>query len=169
MTKRTNYWARSTLAEIAQKVSYDPDTGLFTRKVSAPGGYPAGSVAGSVDSAGYVVICVNNRRVRAHQLAWLFMTGEWSAQWIDHKNGIRSDNRIENLRLVTPSANRINQHVARSDSATGLQGVHLRNGRYRAVIKVDGHKRFFGTFSTAAEAHLVAMEAKRLHHPDFRG
>lgn len=118
---------------------------------------------------GYIQISIDGRRYYAHRLAWLFVTGEWPQQIIDHKNGDRTDNRFENLRLSTPSANRINQHVARSDSQTGLQGVRVRDGRYRAVIRVDGQKRYFGTYSTPLAAHEAAINAKRVHHPDFQG
>lgn len=154
-----------TRERLAQLFSYDPETGDFTRlpgHVYRPKG---GDIAGCVKS-GYLVIRVDGVLYRAHRLAWLYMTGKWPENEIDHINGIKSDNRWKNLRDVTISENRQNQVRARRNSKTGLLGVHFvpSRNKFKAEICIDGSNRNLGYFDTAADAHAAYLKAKRANH-----
>lgn len=81
---------------------YDPETGIFVWLVTRQRS-PAGKEAGGYDEKGYRRICVNGTKVRAHRLAWLYMTGEWPEDQLDHINGLKDDNRFVNLREATNS------------------------------------------------------------------
>jgi len=83
-------------------LTYDPDTGIFTA-VKTRGRHRAGKRAGSKGGEGYIIIKINRRNYRAHQLAWVWMFGEWPRMDIGHINRDRSDNRIANLRLAITS------------------------------------------------------------------
>lgn len=98
-------------------LDYNPLTGQFTWRVRAAHRIHVGDIAGVIcKSTGYRVIGINGVRHSAHRLAWLHVHGEWPAQNIDHINGDRSDNRIENLRDVSQQTNTLNRKRVRSDA-----------------------------------------------------
>lgn len=157
-----------TAVRLRQLLDYDPGTGAFTWRVltgKARPGEPAGYLAGD-DRLKRVHIGIAGRRYKAHRLAWLYVHGEWPAGEIDHRNGDPSDNRIDNLRVVTRQVNAQNMRRPRGQTASGLLGAHWdrRRNNYRAHIKVDGQVRYLGAFPTAKEAHEVYVEAKRRLH-----
>jgi hypothetical protein len=93
-------------------IEYSPETGEFVWKVSPGKNTPIGSVAGSITSKGYRVIKILGRRLPAARLAWLYVHGEWPPELMDHRNGVRDDDRIANLRPCTNSENGQNRKEA---------------------------------------------------------
>jgi hypothetical protein len=91
-------------------------------------------------------------------------TGEWPANHVDHKNGVRNDNRWCNLRDVTRSVNSQNQRHAPAGSKTGLFGVQVDRNKFRARIIVTGTRHGLGSFESAEEAHQAYIDAKRSLH-----
>lgn len=109
----------------------------------------AGREAGSPTALGYCQIGFPGRRmVRAHRVAWLLHYGRQPVGEIDHINGDRSDNRIENLRDVPRSENGLN--VARSrTSGAPASGVEPRpGGKWMARVKRHGRYVFRKNFDT---------------------
>ncbi len=104
----------------------------------------------------------------AHRLAWLYVHGEWPDCEVDHVNGNRSDNRISNLRLATPTQNRMNG-ARRRDNATGFRGVHFepRRKKYVAQLKIGTQRKYLGQFDTAEAAHAAYLEAAKEFYGDF--
>jgi len=143
---------------------YDPTTGAFVWRI-ARGQAKVGFIAGCKLSDGYWCITLHGKQRMAHRLAWLHFHGAWPVGQIDHINGIRSDNRIKNLRDVTPGINRQNMRRARSNNSTGLLGVSFDRGRFRALIQVAGVQKHLGCFDTAELAHAAYVYAKRTYHP----
>lgn len=97
---------------------------------------------------------------------WSMFRGKLVGQ-IDHINGVRSDDRIENLRDVPISGNQQNKRAAQANSHTGLLGVSSRGGRYMARIKVSGRHVYLGTYDTAQLASDAYLAAKKEMHPWF--
>jgi hypothetical protein len=155
-----------TAQRLRDLLDYEPNTGIFTRRVWRGGTSRAGSVAGaSHGKTGYLQISVDGRLYFAHRLAWLHYYGEHPKKHIDHINGDKSDNRISNLRDVSRSVNLQNVRRARVDNlATGLLGVIRSRDKFSAHIFVDGKSKHLGVYSTAPEAHAAYLIAKRAMH-----
>jgi hypothetical protein len=145
-----------TQERLKELLHYNPDTGVFTRRVSVARGGKAGDTVGTVQKKGYVVIKIDGKVYYAHRLAWLYMTGEWPANEIDHKNLDKSFNAWGNLREATSSQNAANRL---GWSATGFKGVAKSGSGYRAEIQVNGKRRNLGSFRTPEEAHAAYVEA----------
>ena len=152
-----------------ERLSYCQETGLFRWLDDRFGHCEPGQIAGSRDSLGYVILNVQRRRLKAHRLAWRVVAGAWPSGVIDHINGDPSDNRICNLRDVTPVDNRQNQRRARSDSTTGVQGVHPRGRGFVVYLTANGRRRRVGSFPTTELAHAAYLQAKRQLHAAFPG
>src|SRR6185436_5681032 len=135
-------------------IYYDSQTGLFTslinrRKVKA------GELMIGYPYRGYIKVKIFNKFIPAHRLAWIYMNGEIpKGMQIDHKDGDRSNNRIENLRLATASENRQNLKAASKSNKSGFLGVYFckEQQKYRAEIVVNGKKIRLGRYKTAEEA-----------------
>jgi HNH endonuclease/AP2 domain len=149
-------------------INYNPDTGIFTR-IKTTRNVKSGDVAGHLTIHGYIAICVGGRKYSAHRLAWLYMTGEWPKDQIDHINCVRNDNRFVNLREATNSANQQNIKNPRSDNKSGLLGAFFdpKSNKYTSRIKINKKRFYIGTFNTANEAHQAYLNAKSEHHPFF--
>jgi HNH endonuclease len=110
--------------------SYNPETGLFTRRAAVGGGrYPAGVVAGSKTNNGYIVVRIDGCLYFAHRLAWYFVYGTWPEE-IDHLNHKSDDNRIANLRPASHTLNILNSKL-QVGSRSGITGVYNDGPRYR--------------------------------------
>lgn len=157
---------RISYEKLRELLHYDPHSGQFTRLVSRSGnGAQRGDIAGCVSKAhGYRQIKVGGGGYRASNLAWLYMTGEWPSEKVDHRNTIRSDDRWDNLRLAPGNINEHNHRRAHSQSKTGLLGVSPCGSRFRAQIMYDKKIHHLGLFATPEEAHEAYLKAKRENH-----
>lgn len=148
-------------------LDYDRDAGLFTRLESYKT-VRKGDIAGGVNKRGYVCIRVKSKKYLAHRLAWLYEYGVLPNTSIDHINGITTDNRIANLRLVSYSGNNENRRRARKDSSSKLLGISIkRQGnkiKWQARIQVNNIRTYLGIFDTEEEAYAIYLNAKRKYH-----
>lgn len=140
-----------TAEEVRAAVAYNPETGTFTRVVRG-----IARQTGS-KSCGHVVVWVSGRLYKAHRLAWLYMTGEWPPEEIDHINQNGQDNRWCNLRLASRAENTMNRHYRRKQDLP--RGVTFDANKYRATIRIDGKHRHLGRFNTPEEAHAAYLSA----------
>lgn len=152
------------LKRLKSMFSYDKDSGEFTRIVSV-GGMRAGSKAGTVYKNGYVRISVDGKVYAAHRLAWLYVNGEFPVCGIDHINGVKTDNRMANLRVAGQQENMQNVRKAKSHSKSGLLGVYKSRNKWAAQITVNKVKRFLGVYETPEAAHCAYMAEKEMFHP----
>jgi hypothetical protein len=150
------------LDDFQDLLEYDRNTGVF-RWLKGRGSVKAGQPAGSKQTRGYIQIKVNKKFYLAHRLAWLFETGQWPKDEIDHINGVHADNRIENLREATRCQNMANVGVTRQN-VSGLKGAywHKPTGKWHSRISVSGKRKHLGYFKSkesAAEAYKKAAKA----------
>jgi hypothetical protein len=128
-----------------------------------------GDAAGTVDkSNGYYKIQINKKMYRLHRLVWIYHNGDIPDEIsVDHIDGNKANNRIENLRLATHTENMQNSKI-RSDNTSGIKGVRiLKNGKLVAEIKVNGKRLWLGTFNTLEEAEAVVIAARNNLHGEF--
>lgn len=142
-----------TQKELKRLVSYDPLTGLFTRIVNSGGRCKAGDIAGCI-SNGYIRISISYKRILAHKLAWLYMEGYFPEHQIDHKNGIRNDNRWSNLRHVTRICNMQNMKMYDTNKS-GFPGVSKHMNKWRSGVKINKKRVFLGLYDSPLEAALA--------------
>jgi len=149
-------------AEEARRL-FRVDQGVLINRVTR-GSSVAGSVAGCLNSWGYLQVCTKGKTYKAHRLVWLIEKGVWPDE-LDHINGLRTDNRIENLREVTRKENLRNQKT-RCTNSSGVMGVGKEGGRWRARIRIDGrsiHLGYFERLEDAAKARKDADEKYGYH------
>ncbi len=145
-----------TAQEAAHVLSYDPNTGLFTKN---------GRLCGTPNGNGYLRISINRRLFYAHRLAWLLMTGEWPENQIDHINRNRCDNRFSNLRKCDHSQNGQNASLSRRNSS-GYTGVSWASdaNKWRATIVINRKRIHLCYANTAKEASDAYQAAKSTMH-----
>ncbi len=167
MTK-THYKQRVTSERLRELLSYNPDTGMFVWLVNRRC-VRAGSVAGAVNSHGYIAIMVDGMLYTAHRLAFLWMHGVFPDRELDHINRDRADNRHANLRLATSAQNKANTGIRR-DNSSGFRGVSYCKVRkkYLAQIAHNGKKKNLGRYSTLSEAVNAYESASTRLHGDFK-
>lgn len=128
-------------------------------------GCASGSVAGTIAGSGYVLVIVGGRKLRAHRIVWEMHNGKIPPGYeIDHENHIRSDNRIENLRLVERRDNSLNKSRAKNNKS-GVTGVYFKRDtcKWAAQIKIDGTIKYLGSFADWFDAVCARKSAENLH------
>lgn len=154
-----------TQQDVKDLFDYNHETGEFfwTDKTKRTDRH--GKKAGGKGVKGYIYIRVKGKKMFAHKIAWLYVNGELPTSQMDHINGIKDDNRIENLRLATNSQNRQNLTAPFSKNKTGYRGVSFRRGLYCVCLKVNKRVMLYKEFKTAKEASDAYMAAKVKYHP----
>jgi hypothetical protein len=142
------------------------DDGELIRKVSTSSTGRAGDVAGCINNTGYRQIMINGKRYCTHRLVWMYVHGSFPVDMLDHIDGDKLNNRINNLREATCQQNMQNQTKPRSGNTSGFLGVHWykRDKKFKAQIKISGKSKYLGCFETAEEAHQAYLTAKRQLH-----
>ena len=150
-----------TQERLKEVLDYDQHTGTFTWKVAQRRKNKKGTV-GSDHNVGYLQIRVDYKGYLSHRLAWLYCYGYFPHE-IDHVNGNKKDNRIENLREVSHTCNLRNCKLSKNNK-TGVTGVRIvrnyKKIKYRTEITLHGTVMLIGEFYDFDEAvaHRLAVE-----------
>lgn len=152
--------------DVRHLLSYDAESGIFSWLNPKSRNCKVSAEVGSWDFYGYKTVRLYGKSYKLHRLAWLYVYGKWPSGDVDHINGVRSDNRICNLRDVSRRINLQNQRSAKNNKSTGLIGAYFdsRKNHYYARISMNNKSVHLGTFATAEEAHKAYVEAKRKMH-----
>lgn len=153
-----------TQSRLKELLHYDPETGVFVWRIPR-GSAKTGDVAGCPHPEGYRKIMIDRKIYLAHRLAWLYVHGAWPKDEIDHRNGVRADNRFTNLREATRAENGQNLKI-RADNTSGFIGVswYKPARKWQAHINLAGRNKNLGCFDTPEAAHAAYLAAKAEHH-----
>ena len=172
--KRTKQVDAATAREL---LDYNPETGELTWRRRQASWFAterackiwntryAGKAAFTyISSHGYKVGSILGTNYLAHRIAWLIHYGEFPQDEIDHINRNRTDNRIENLRVVTSGKNSTNTGMYKNNTS-GVKGVfwHIQNQRWYASIGVGGNMQWLGYFDDFQSAVRARKNAEVLH------
>jgi hypothetical protein len=126
-----------------------------------------GAVAGCKEPYGYIRVSIKNKSYLAHRLIYLMHHGV-VPDYIDHIDGDRANNRIENLRPCNRSQNTANSK-SRSDSATKVKNVYFDKDKkkYRVTVRKDGVKHNGGYFANQDDAIIAAKQLREKVHKEF--
>lgn len=158
-----------TQDDLRQLLIYDRQTGRLYWRATSSNRAPAGSRAGTLNKlSGYRIVQVGKTFYREHRLVWLLEYG-FLPNEIDHINGVRDDNRVENLRSVDRSGNNQNRAV-QTNSTSGVTGVSYDKARrmWAAHIKIGGRKKHLGRFASLEDAAAAYASAKAQFHTTHR-
>ena len=150
-----------TQDKIKELLHYDPMTGVFRWRFAVAKRVKPWDVAGCLNVNGYAFVKVGGKSIRAHRLAWLYMTGKMPQDQVDHINGCRADNSWSNLREATNKQNTENGKT-RKHNTSGFNGVTCKaeGKKWRARVGHNGSRIHLGYFETAEKA-MAAVAAKK--------
>jgi hypothetical protein len=143
------------------------DGNLIRKKVTIPK-MKVGEVAGFINkTTGYVSVKIYGKAYKVHQIVYLMHHG-FIPKEIDHINGNRADNRIENLREVTRTQNRMNSKMPKTNTS-GIKNVHWKkqHKKWEVILIINGKRKDFGRYADLELAELVAIEARNKYHGKY--
>jgi hypothetical protein len=159
-----------TADRLRELLRYDQGTGQFTwaSRTSPSSRAKVGDLAGTPNNRGYLYIKVFKVTYQAHRLAWLYMTGDWPRNEIDHIDLNRGNNSWSNLRESTRTQNNANRSAC-ANNKCGLKGVDYRRKikKWRAQIAIGGKKIHLGSFCTPEDAHAAYVAAAEKYFGEF--
>jgi hypothetical protein len=173
--------ANLTQARLRGYFNYDPSIGRLIVKERPSSEFDSlayarhlkqvGKPAGSINKGGYRKVHIDGRYYSEHRVIWLFVFGQWPAYpefEIDHLNGVKSDNRIQNLRKCSKSMNQRNGSMRRNNTS-GVIGVNWVRSKGAWIARIwDGPRhRYLGQFKDIAEAAAARAKAEQEigYHP----
>lgn len=111
---------------------------------------------------GYRRGCVLAKDIFAHRAIWAIEFGEWPDGQIDHIDGNRMNNRIENLRAVSVAENQRNRAtpLTNKTGTIGIRWVEEKN-KFRVSVGVDGDCKYIGFYRNLRDAEIARNAAER--------
>ena len=157
------------IQKLKSVLSYCPETGQLVWRVNRTNNTKAGDIAGYLHTDGYRRLTIYNKKYRAHRVAWAIYYGYWPPMEIDHINRDITDNRIINLRAVSPDINAKNKSLDRRNK-TGIYGVRWveEYSKWRATIGRNGKNKHLGYFPCLIDACAARKAAEAIYgfHPN---
>jgi hypothetical protein len=126
-----------------------------------------GKKAGSLNNKGYWVVCINWKRYQIHRLIFLMHNGIFH-NLIDHIDGNKLNNKIENLREATNSQNLFNSKKSKTNSS-GIKNVHLdkKTGKWMVRLQINKKRKTFGLYFDKEVARFMAETMRHKYHKEF--
>jgi hypothetical protein len=166
-----------TQERLKQLITYNKQTGIFIWKYRSENEFCsnpaykkwntrfANKEAGGIAGRGYWYIKVEKTQQRAHRLAWLYIYGEFPIYELDHIDGNKLNNKIDNLRISSRSQNMQNKRKTSASNSLVILGVRKTpSGKYSSCIGFNKKYKYLGTYETPDEAFNAYVEEKRKIH-----
>ena len=160
------------LEELKEFLDYNPDTGILTWIKKPCKKIKVGQEAGGMNPDGYIVVSFKHHIYKAHRLAYYMYHGiDPLEKFIDHIDGNRSNNKIDNLRLATNPQNAMNRVNLNRNNTSGVIGVYWDKfyKKWRAVIMINGKQTHLGYFINKEDGIKARREGEIKYFGDFRG
>jgi HNH endonuclease len=163
-----NYNNKLTIEELKEELLYEETTGNFYW-LKEKQGRNQEKPAGHINNFGYTSIVINGNKYLGHRLVFLYMTGSWPLDYVDHIDGNPRNNKWSNLREATAAENSYNKK-RKYDSYTGIKGVvkDFRSETWHVHMKIDGNVVSKGPFysyqAACSEYDNLAEEARGEFH-----
>lgn len=149
------------IEELKEYFKYEPETGKLFWNKRPSNCVVVGAEAGNYNDQGYMMCRFKGKNLRVHRIVWAITKGEQPSAFIDHINGSRGDNRVENLREVSNAENL--QNMKKAKGCTYI----IRLDKWMAQINVNKEHKYLGVFNTEQEAHEAYLKAKKELHPFY--
>lgn len=133
-----------------ERYIYEPTTGRVLDRESK-------KESGCLNQAGYRHIRIKGERYKTHLVVWLLNYRKLPINQIDHIDGIRNNNKIENLRDVTQRENAMNRPIHRAGRLTGARFYKLKTGdkQWYSCIRIKEKRMVLGKYDSEEEAHMA--------------
>lgn len=147
-------------------VHYDPKTGVMRRikLINCGKVKSCNRIYNNISGDGYLNAWIENSSYLVHRLTFLYMTGVFPKDEVDHINGNRTDNRWKNLRQVTRQENTKNTK-RRITNSSGLPGVYFvsKSSPHEPKWTVEINGEYLGFVNSFFEACCIRKSAERNH------
>ena len=165
---------------VKEALNYDQDTGIFIWRIRPAEHFKnsrgknvfntriAGSMAGSVDSDGYISIGLDGRDYKAHRLVFLYIDGYFPENLVDHIDRDRQNNRRNNLRESSRQCNGQNCNISKSNKS-GVTGVYWNKckNKWVARIMISRKTIYLGYYENIFDA-VCARLSEEIRNPLWR-
>ncbi len=158
-----------TAHRLRELFGYDKETGDFILLINRRKGLIGSRVRGTRNEKGYLFIGIDGKKYRSHRLVWMYHHGAWPADELDHINGVRDDNRIENLREASRQDNMRNRRIDHRNTS-GTSGVYFleKKRKWCARITVSRVGVHLGLFKSKEDAIAARLKAEKEIFGEFR-
>jgi hypothetical protein len=144
---------------------FEYSNGILIRKTDVGKRFKAGSRAGNIQKDGYERTRINKKDYLNHRLIWTLLNGPIEpGKFIDHINGIKTDNRIENLRIATSNQNNHNSKKSKANTS-GIKGVGWNKERQKWEIRIQ--RKHYGFFDDIKNAEIAVIGIRKQLHGEF--
>lgn len=155
-----------TQSDLHDLLDYNPNTGVFCWKKKRRG-IQINKTLGTDNGFGYLRITVLGKSYYAHRLAWMYVHGNLPHGEIDHINGIKHDNRIDNLRDLKSISNANNRTREQKNSKSKVLGVswNKKSNKWAAFICIYKERKYLGIFADIKDAEAAyQLERQKIQY-----
>lgn len=157
-----------THAELLKIVKFDNSIGKLVWIKNTYGHAHAGKPIGGLDGDGYYCVGIKRKKYRLCRIVWLYFYGEWPNGHMDHKDGDKTNDSLNNLRIVSIKENNINRKTSKKKRKYNLPKWVMPHGKkFRSIVRANGKMNRLGVFDTPSEAHKVASEFAKTQHGEY--
>jgi hypothetical protein len=154
-----------TQEKLHELFSYDQETGDFSWRVKKSKNVKVGVPINSNNGKGYKVVKIDNKTYMVHRLIWMYVYGKFPENDIDHKNRIRSDNRLLNLRDASKTDNAQNISIPRHNKSGHIGVSWIKSHKsWTVYIKVEQKNKWLGYYKDLNDAVAARKRGEKEYY-----